>query len=68
MTNLDNMLKSRDITLPAKVHLVKAMDFQWSRVDVRVGTIKQAERRIAASELRCWRRLLRDPWSAKISN
>ena len=68
MTNLDNMLKSRDITLPAKVHLVKAMDFQWSRVDVRVGTIKKAERRIAASELRFWRRLLRVPWTARRSN
>ena len=67
MTNLDSILKSRDITLPTKVHLVKAM------VVVMYGceswTIKKAEhRRIDAFELWCWRRLLRVPWTARRSN
>ena len=61
MTNLDSILKSRDITLSTKVSLVKAMFFQWSCMDVSL-TIKKAEhRRIDAFELWCWRRLLRAP-------
>ena len=65
MTNLDSMLKSRDITLPTKIHLVKAVVFQWSCMDVR----KKAEcQRIYAFELWCWRRLLRVPWTARRSN
>jgi len=69
MTNLDSILKSRDITLPTNVHLVKAMVFPVV-MHVRVGwTIKKAEpRRIDAFELWCWRRLLRVPWSARRSN
>ena len=60
MTNLDSILKSRDITLPIKVHLVKAMVFP-----VVMWTVKKAEhRRIDAFELWCWRRLLRVPWTA----
>ena len=67
MTNLDSILKSRDITLPTKVHLVKAMVFQWSCVDV--WTIERAEcRKIDAFELWCWRRLLRVPWTARRPN
>ena len=66
MTNLDSILKSRDITLPTKVHLVKAMVFQWSCIDVTVGTINKAElQRIDTFELWCWRRLLRVPWTAR---
>ena len=69
MTNLDSILKSRDITLPTKVCLVKALVFQWSCMDVRVGTIKKAERqRMDTSELWCWRRLLTVPWTARRSN
>ena len=69
MTNLDSILKSRDITLPTKVCLVKALVFQWSCMDVRVGTIKKAEhQRVDAFELWCWRRLLRVPWTARRSN
>ena len=68
MTNLDSMLKSTDITLPTKVHLVKAMVFQWSCMDVS-WTAKKAEcRRIDAFDLWCWRRLLRVPWTARRSN
>ena len=65
MTNLDSILKSKDITLPTKVHLVKAMVFPL----VRYWTKKKAEhRRIDAFELWCWRRLLRVPWTARRSN
>ena len=66
MTNLDSMLKSRDITLPTKVHLVKAMVFPVSCMDVRVGpTIKKAERwKTDAFELWCWS----VPWTARSSN
>ena len=67
MTNLDSILKSRDITLPTKVHLVKAMFF--SVVMYGCWTIKKAEcQRIDAFELRCWRRLSRVPWTARKSN
>ena len=66
MTNLDSTLKSRDITLSTKVHLVKAMVFQWS---CESWTINKVEcRRIDAFELWCWRRLLRVPWTARSSN
>ena len=69
MTNLDSMLKSRDITLPTKVHLVKAMVFPVVMYGCESWTVKKAEcRRIDASELRCWRRLLRVPWTARRSN
>ena len=69
MTNLDNILKSRDITLPTKVHLVKAMVFQVVMYGCESWTIKKAERwRIDAFELWCWRRLLRVPWTARSSN
>ena len=69
MTNLDNVLKSRDITLPTKVHLVKAMVFPVVICGCESYTIKQAEhRRIDAFELWCWRRLLRVPWTARRSN
>ena len=69
MTNLDNILKSRDITSPAKVHLVKAMVFSSSYVWCESWIIKKAEhRRIDAFELWCWRRLLRVPWTARRSN
>ena len=68
MTNLDNILKSRDITLPTKVHLVKAMVFPVVMYGCENWTIKKAEcRRIDAFELWCWRRLLRVPWTAKRS-
>ena len=68
MTNLDNVLKSRDITLPAKVHLVKAVVFPVVMYGCENWTIKKAEhRRIDAFEL-CWRRLLRVPWTARRSN
>ena len=67
MTNLDNILKSRDITLPPKVHLVKAMVFQV--VMYGCESIKKTEhRRIDAFELWCWRRLLRVPWTARRVN
>ena len=66
MTNLDSILKSRDITLPTKVHLVKAMVFPMVMYRCERGTIKKAEhRRIGAFELWCWRRLLRVPWIAR---
>ena len=69
MTNLDSILKSRDITLPAKVHLVKAMVFPVVMYGCESWTIKKAEpRRIDAFELWCWRRLLRVPWTARRSN
>ena len=69
MTNLDNTLKSRDITLPTKVCLVKAMVFPVVMYGCEIWTIKKAEcRRIDAFELWCWRRLLRVPWTARRSN
>ena len=69
MTNLDSILKSRDITLPAKVRLVKAMLFPVVMYGCESWTIKKAEhRRIDAFELWCWRRLLRVPWTARRSN
>ena len=69
MTNLDSILKSRDITLPTKVHLVKAMVFPVVMYGCESWTIKKAEHlRIDAFELWCWRRLLRVPWTARRSN
>ena len=69
MTNLNSVLKSRDITLPAKVHLVKAMFFSVVMYRCEIWTIRKAEyRRIDAFELWCWRRLLRVPWIARRSN
>ena len=69
MTNLDSILKSRDITLPTKVCLVKAMVFPVVMYGCESWTIKKAEhRRIDAFELWCWRRLLRVPWTARRSN
>ena len=68
MTNIDSVLKSRDITLPTKVHLVKAMVFPVVMYGCESWTIKKAERqRIDAFELRCWGRLLRVPWTARKS-
>ena len=68
-TNLDSILKSRDITLPTKVHLVKAMVFPVAMYGCESWTVKKAEhRRIDAFELWCWRRLLRVPWTARRSN
>ena len=69
MTNLDIILKSRDITLPTKVHLVKAMVFPVVIYGCESWTIKKAKRRIIdAFELWCWRRLLRVPWTARRTN
>ena len=69
MTNLDSIFKSRDITLPTKVHLVKAMVFPVVIYGSESWTIKKAERRRSnAFELWCWRRLLRVPWTARRSN
>ena len=69
MTNLDSILKSRDITLSTKVHLVKAMVFPVDMYGCESWTVKKAEhRRIDAFELWCWRRLLRVPWTAGRSN
>ena len=69
MTSLDSVLKSRDITLPTKVHVVKAMVFPEVMCGCESWTIKKAEcRRIDAFELRRWRRLLRVPWTARRSN
>ena len=69
MTNLDSILKSRDITLPTKVHLVQAMVFPVIMYGCESWTIKKAERqRIDAFQLWCWRRLLRVPWTARRSN
>ena len=63
MTNLDTIFKSRDVTLPTKVHLVKAMVFPVVMCGCESWTVKKAERRRTdAFELRCWRRLLRVPW------
>ena len=69
MTNLDSILKSRDITLPTEVHLLKAMVFPVVMYRCKSWTVKKAEhRRIDAFELWCWRRLLRVPWTARRSN
>ena len=69
MTNLDSMLKSRDITLPTKVHLVKAMVFPAIMYGCESWTIKKAEhQKVDAFELWCWGRLLRVPWTARRSN
>ena len=69
MTNPDSILKSRDITLSTKVHLIKAMDFPVVMYGCESWTVKKADgRRIDAFELWCWRRLLRIPWTAKRSN
>ena len=69
MTNLDSILKSRDITLPTKVYLINAMVFPVVMYGCESWTIKKAEcQRIDAFELRCWRRLLRVPWTARRSN
>ena len=69
MTNLDSIIKSRDITLPTKVHLVKAMVFPVVMYACESWTVKKAEGwRIDAFELWCWRRLLRVPWTARSSN
>ena len=69
MTNLDSILKSRDIALPTKAHLVKAMVFPVVMYGCESWTVKKAERRrIDAFELWCWRKLLRVPWTARRSN
>ena len=68
MTNLFSILKSRDITLPTKVHLSRLWFFQWSCMDVRVGLERKLSARMDAFELWCWRRLLRVPWTARRSN
>ena len=69
MTNLDSILKSRDITLPTKVHLVKAMVFPVVVHGCESCTVKKAERRrIDAFKLWCWRRLLKVPWTARRSD
>ena len=69
MTNLDNILKTRDITLPTKVHLIKAIIYPVVIYGGEIWTIKKAKRRrIDAFELWCWRKLLRFPWTAKRSN
>ena len=69
MTNLDSILKSRDITLPTNVHLVKAMVFPVVTYGCESWSVKKADyRRIVAFELWCWRRLLRVPWTARRSN
>ena len=69
MTNLDSIFKSRDITLPAKVHLVKAMVFPVVMYGCEIWTVKKAERRrIDAFGVWCWRRLLRIPWTARRSS
>ena len=69
MTNLDSILKSRDITLITEIHLVKAMVFPVVMYGCESWTIKKADcQRIDALELRCWRRLLRAPWTARRSN
>ena len=69
MTNLNNIFKSRDITLPTKLRLVKAMVFSVVMYGCESWTVKKAERqRIDAFELWCWRRLLRVPWTARRSN
>ena len=68
MTNLDSTLKSRDVTLPTKVHLVKAMVFPVVMYGYENWTVKKAECRRIDFELWCWRRLLRVPWTARRSN
>ena len=69
MTNLDSILNSRDITLPTKVHLVKAMVFPVIMYGCESWTVREAEnQRIDAFELWCWRRLLRVPWTVRRSN
>ena len=69
MTNIDSILKSRDVTLPTQVHLVKAIVFPVVMYGCESWTVKKAEcRRIDAFELWCWRRLLRVPWTARRSN
>ena len=69
MTNLDSIFKSRDITLPAKIRLVKAMIFPVIMYGCESWTVKKAEcQRIDAFEVWCWRRLLRVPWTTRISN
>ena len=69
MTNLESILKSRDVTLPTKVCLVKAMGYPVVMYGCESWTVKKADRRsIDAFELRCWRRLLRVPWTARRSN
>ena len=69
MTKLDNILKSRDTTLPTKVRLVKAMVFPVVMYECEIWTVKKAERRkIDAFQVWCWRRLLRVPWTARRSN
>ena len=69
MTNLDSKLKSRDITVPTKVRLIKAVGFPVVIYGCEIWTVKKAEcLRMNAFELWCWRRLLRVPWTAKISN
>ena len=69
MTNLDSLLKSRDVTLPTKVHLVKAMVFPVVMYEYESWTIRKAEhQRIYAFELWCWKRHLRIPWTARRSN
>ena len=69
MTNLESIFKSRDIALPTKIHLVKAMVFPVVMYGCESWTVKKAERRrIDAFELCCWRRLLRVPWTARRSN
>ena len=69
MTNLDSILKSKDITLPTKVRLVKALVFPVAMHGFESWTIKKVEhQRIDALELRCWKRLLRVPWTARRSN
>ena len=69
MTNLDSVLKSRDTTLPIKVHIVKVIVFPVVMYECESWTIKKAEcQRIDAFKLWCWRRVLRDPWIARSSN
>ena len=68
MTNLDSIIKSRDITLPTKVCLVKAIVFSGVMYGCESWTIKKAESRIDAFELWCWRRFFRVPWTARRSN
>ena len=69
MTNLDSLLKSRDITLPTKVRLVKVMVFSEIMYGCESWTVKKAEcRKIDAFELWCWRKLMRVPWTARSSN
>ena len=68
MTNLDSIFKNRDIALPTKVHLVKAMVFPVVMYGCKSWTVKAERQRIDAFELWCWRRLLRDPWTERRSN